>query len=99
MPVVSCANNQFKGRRVRARGLQDVVGRVPSRGDYRQPLQLGIRVIAPANPGHHTMNTLRLLFIACLVATASTHAAAPTPVMLVNPLQGTRQWSRLRYAL
>jgi predicted alpha-1,2-mannosidase len=35
------------------------------------------------------MNILRLLFIACLVATASTHAAAPTPVMLVNPLQGT----------
>jgi hypothetical protein len=33
--MLSCINNRYKGRRVRARGLQGIVGRVPSRGDYR----------------------------------------------------------------
>src|ERR1035437_6858613 len=33
--VLSCAINRYKGRRVRARGLQRPVGRVPSRGDDR----------------------------------------------------------------
>ena len=35
------------------------------------------------------MNTLRLLIIVCLLGAASTRAANPSPVSLVNPLQGT----------
>jgi predicted alpha-1,2-mannosidase len=35
------------------------------------------------------MNTLRLLLIVCLLGAASTRAANPPPVTLVNPLQGT----------
>jgi predicted alpha-1,2-mannosidase len=35
------------------------------------------------------MNTIRLLFTICLLGATRTHAAAPAPVTLVNPLQGT----------
>jgi len=31
--VLGCTDNRYMGHRVRARGLQEVVGRVPSRGD------------------------------------------------------------------
>jgi Domain of unknown function (DUF4131) len=33
------ARHRYRGRRVRARGLQEISGRVPSRGDYRSSLQ------------------------------------------------------------